>query len=121
MMAKVTEPSGFSEGATKVLEQTHQAMDVYFDFLENCVLAVPSAGTEFGEKWKEESLLNIAAFQELVKRLTTASNFEEAFRIQTAFMHSQLNRLSRQSTSFGEAFDKAAEASAKKSSKDSSD
>jgi hypothetical protein len=69
------------------LEQTHQAIDVYFDFLEKCVLAVPSAGTEFGERWKEESLRNIAVFHELDKRLTTASSFEGPFRIQTAFMH----------------------------------
>ena len=29
-------------------------------------------------------------------------SFEEAFRIQTAFMHSQLNALGKQATSFGE-------------------
>jgi hypothetical protein len=39
--------------------------------------------------------LNITAFQELVKRLSTAGSFEEALRIQTAFMHSQLNRLGK--------------------------
>ena len=33
-MAKETDPLGFGDAAKKGLEQTHQAMDVYFDFLE---------------------------------------------------------------------------------------
>jgi hypothetical protein len=115
-MAKENDPLGFGEGATKALEQTHQVMDTYFDFLKKSVSSFPSGGTEIGEKWKEQSLLNIAAFQELVKRLSTASSFEEAFQIQTAFMHSQLNRLSRQATSFGQTFTKTAEDISKKRS-----
>ena len=37
---------GFSEGAKMVLEQTHQAMDTYFDFLKKSISAFPSSGTE---------------------------------------------------------------------------
>ena len=99
MVNKETDPFGFSEGARVALEQTHQAMDTYFDFLKKSISAFPSGGTEIADKWKEESLLNITAFQELVKRLSTAGSFEEALRIQTAFMHSQLNRLGKQTTS----------------------
>jgi hypothetical protein len=116
-MVKESDPLGFCEGATKVLEQTHLAMDTYFDFLKRSMSALPSGGTEIGEKWKEESLLNIAAFQELVKRLTRAKSFEEALRIQTAFLHSQVNRMTRQATSFGIASATAAEDANKKQSK----
>jgi hypothetical protein len=56
----------------------------------------------------------LAAFQELVKRLTRAKSFEEALRIQTAFMHSQLNRMTGQATSFGIASATAAENANKK-------
>ena len=66
----------------------------------------PSGGTDFGEKLKVQSIQNIAAVHELVKRLSHAKSFEEAFRIQTAFMHSQLNALGKQATSFGEAYAK---------------
>jgi hypothetical protein len=66
MMAKETDPLGFGDAAKKGLEQTHQAMDVYFDFLEKFVSGFPSGGTEIGQKWKEESLLNIATFQNLL-------------------------------------------------------
>jgi hypothetical protein len=43
-----------------------------------------------------------------------ASSFEEVLRIQMAFMHSQLNRLGKQTTSFGAAHTKAADNADKK-------
>src|ERR1700751_4203978 len=107
MASKDTDPFGFTESAKLALEQTHQAMDTYFDFLKKSISAFPSSGTEIGDRWKEESLLNLTAFQELVKRLSMASSFEEVLRIQMAFMHSQLNRLGKQTTGFGAAYAKA--------------
>jgi hypothetical protein len=89
-------------------------MDTYVDFLKKSISAFPSGGTEIGNRWKEQSLLNLAAFQELVKRLSMASSFEEALRIQMAFMHSQLNRLGKQTTSFEAAYTKAADNADKK-------
>jgi hypothetical protein len=121
MAGKDTDPFGFSEGTRVALEQTHKAMDTYFDFLKQSISAFPSSGTEIGDRWKEESLLNLAAFQELVKRLSTAGSFEEVLRIQMAFMHSQLNRLGKQTTSFDVAFRKTGEDAAKKPKKESSD
>jgi hypothetical protein len=118
---KDTDPFGFSEGAKVALEQTHQAMDTYFDFLKKSISSFPSSGTEIGDRWKQESLLNITAFQELVKRLSAAGSFEEALRIQAAFMHSQLNRLGKQTTGFGAAYTKTADDADKKRSKESSD
>ena len=103
------------------LEQTHQAMDTYFDFLKKSISAFPSGGTEIGDRWKEESLLNLTAFQELVKRLSMAGSFEEALQIQTAFMHSQLNRLGKQTKSVGAAYMKPADNADKKRSTKSSD
>ena len=121
MATKDTDPFGFSEGAKVALEQTHRAMDTYFDFLKNSISAFPSGGTEIGDRWKEESLFNLTAFQELVKRLSMASSFEEVLRIQMAFMHSQLNWLGMQTTGFGAAFRKTAEDADKKTKKESSD
>jgi hypothetical protein len=108
MAGKDTDPFGFSEGTRVALEQTHKAMDTYFDVPKESISAFPLGGV-IGDRWKEESLLNINAFQELVKRLSAAGSFEEALRIQTAFMHSQLNRLGKQATSFGPASTKTAD------------
>ena len=121
MATKDTDPFGFSEGAKVALEQTHQAMDTYFNFLKKSISAFPSGGTEIGNRWKEESLLNLTAFQELVKRLSMAGSFEEVLRIQMAFMHSQLNRLSKQTTSFGAAYTKATDNADKNRLKESSE
>ena len=49
MVNKDAVPFGFSEGARVALEQTHQAMDTYFDFLKKSISAFPSGGTEIGE------------------------------------------------------------------------
>jgi hypothetical protein len=35
IMAKETDPLGFSETTKQALEQAHQALDTYFDFLKN--------------------------------------------------------------------------------------
>ena len=121
MASKDTDHFGFTEGAKLALEQTHQAMDTYFDFLQKSISAFPSGGTEIGDRWKEESLLNVAAFQELVKRLSAAGSFEETLRIQTAFMHSQPNRLGKQTTSIGATYTKTADNADKKRLKESSD
>ena len=57
---------------------------------------------------KVQSVQNIAAVHELVKRLSQAKNFEEALRIQTEFMQSQLNAFGEQAASFGETYAKEA-------------
>jgi hypothetical protein len=100
-MASETDPLGIGDGVKKALEQTHQAMDNYFDMLKQSVSTLPSGGTAIGEKWKEEGLQNIAALQELMKRLSQATTFAEALQIQTAFIHSQVNKLAKQTTNIG--------------------
>ena len=108
-MAIDQKPADQMEAFSKdAMAQAHQAIDTYFDFLEKSVASFPSGGTDFGEKLKVQSVQNIAAVHELVKRLSQAKNFEEAFRIQTAFMHLQLNALGKQAASFGEAYAKEA-------------
>jgi hypothetical protein len=116
-MVKDQKPADQMDGLTKqAMQQAHEALDAYFDFLKKSVSSFPSGGTDLGEKLKDQSVQNITAMHELVKRLSQAKDFEEALRIQTAFMHSQLNALGKQATSWGEAFTKATAEVAKKSS-----
>ena len=90
------------------IAQVHQAIDTYFDFLKKSVSSFPTGGTEIGEKLRDQSVQNVAAVHDLVKRLSQAKDFEEVLRIQTAFMHSQLNALGKQAASLGEAYTKEA-------------
>ena len=120
-MAKDADPFELSAAAKQAMEQVDHAVDTYFDFLEKSVASFPSGGTDLGEKLKDQCVQSIAAVHELVKRLSQAKNFEEALRIQTAFMHSQLNALGKQATSLGEAYTKAAADAVNKTSKGSSE
>ena len=102
-MAKDPDHPKLRAGVKQTLEQAHLALDAYFEFLKKSVSSFPSGGTELGEKLKDQGVENINALQEVVKRLSQAESFEEALRIQTAFIHSQLNLLGKQATSLGEA------------------
>ncbi len=103
-MAKDSDHPKMRAGVKQTLEQAHLALDAYFEFLKKSVSSFPSGGIELGEKLKDQGVENINALQEVVKRLSQAESFEEALRIQTAFIHSQLNLLGKQATSLGEAY-----------------
>jgi hypothetical protein len=60
------------------------------------------------EKIKTYTEKNISACAEFVGKLGQAENFQEVFRIQTEFMQAQLNSLTEQARSLGEAYNKAA-------------
>ena len=101
-MAKDKKSAGQLDAfSQQAMAQAHQALDTYFDFLRKTVSAFPSGGTDLGEKLKDQGVQNITAMHELVKRLSQV-------RIQTAFMHSQLNALGKQAASLGEAYTKEA-------------
>jgi len=108
-MAKDQKPVEQMDAFSKqAMEQAHEALDVYFDFLKRSVSSFPSGGTELGEKLKAQSVQNITAVQDLVKRFSQAKDFEEALRIQTEFMQSQLHAFGEQIKSLGEAYAKEA-------------
>jgi len=79
MMAKDTDPFELNAAAKQAMEQAHQAVDTYFDFLKKSVSSFPSGGTDLGEKLKDQSLQNITAVHELVKRLSQARILKKRF------------------------------------------
>ena len=108
-MAKDQKPADQMDAFSKqAMAQAHEALEIYFDFLKRSVSSFPSGGTELGEKLKDQSVQNIIAVRELVKKLSQAKDFEEAFRIQTEFMQSQLQAFGEQIKSLGEAYTKEA-------------
>jgi hypothetical protein len=116
-VADKTDPFNFNPIARQVLEQAHHAVDTYFDTLKEVVSAIPSGGTQVGEKMKEDGLENITALQALVKRLSEATDFQEALAVQTAFIHSQLNVFAKRALSISEASTNAAQDAMKRLSK----
>jgi len=89
-------------------EQALCAADTYFDFLNKTISSFPSEGTEFGEKLKSFAEKNIAATQEFIKQFSRAKDFQDALRIQTEFMQTQMYAFGEQTKSLAEAFIKTA-------------
>ena len=93
-------------------EQALGAADTYFDFLQKTISSFPSGGTEVGEKLKSYAERNVAT-REFIKQLSRAKDFEDALRIQTEFMHAQLQAFGEQTTTILEAFTKSATSAVK--------
>ncbi len=75
-MAKDKKSAGQLDAfSQQAMAQAHQALDTYFDFLKKTVSSFPSGGTDLGEKLKDQSVQNITAMHELVKRLSSGEGF----------------------------------------------
>jgi hypothetical protein len=82
---------------------TRGAMDNYFSFLQNIW-----GSNDLTEKMKTYTARNISASTDCMHKLSQAKDFQEAFRIQTEFMQTQLKSFAEQAKSLGEAYTKAA-------------
>ena len=107
-MAKDTQPfEDLSKTAAQAVEQNMQrasgAMDNYFSFLQSVW-----GSNDLTEKMKTYTERNISAYTECVGKLSQAKDFQDAARIQTEFMQTQLSSFAEQARSLGEAYTKAA-------------
>jgi len=89
------------------------AADTYFDFLNKTISSFPSGGTEFGEKLKSFAEKNVAATHQFIQQLSQAKDFQDVLRIQTEFMHAQMQAFGEQTTTILEAFTKSAASAVK--------
>ena len=107
-MAKDKQPfEALSETAAQAVEQNipraSGAMDNYFSYLQNIW-----GSNDLTEKMKTYTEKNISAYTDCVGKLSQAKNFQEAIRIQTEFMQTQLSSFAEQAKSLGETYTKAA-------------
>ena len=101
------------QSVAETKEQALGAADTYFDFLNKTISSFPSGGTEFGEKLKSFAEKNVAATHHFIQQLSQAKDFQDALRIQTEFMQTQMQVFAEQATSLAEAFTKTAASEAK--------
>ena len=107
-MAKDNQPfEDLSETAEKTVEQNMEkargAMDNYFSFLQNIW-----GSNDLTEKMKTYTARNISASTDCMHKLSQAKDFQDAIRIQTEFMQTQMSTFTEQAKSLGEAYTKAA-------------
>jgi hypothetical protein len=92
-----------ARGVEQNMEKVRGAMDSYFSFIQNIW-----GSNDLMEKMKTYTEKNLSAYTECVGKLSQAKDFQDVFRIQTEFMQTQLNSLTEQAGSLGEAYNKAA-------------
>ena len=103
-MAKDKQPfEALNETVEQNMEKARGAMDGYIGFLQNIW-----GNNDLTEKMRTYTEKNLSASADCVHKLGQAKDFQEAFRIQTEFMQTQLNSFSEQAKSLSEAYTKAA-------------
>jgi len=93
-------------------EEVRKAADKYFDqylgLFRKTISSYPLVGGEFGEKAKDYAEKNVALARDYVHKLSRAKDIREVVPIQTEFMQSQIETLSKEFKSLGETYSKAA-------------
>jgi hypothetical protein len=100
-----------AQGIEQNMEKAHGALDSYFSFIQNIWgsnIQNIWGSNDLIEKMKTYTEKNISAYTECIGKLSQAKDFQDVFRIQTEFMQTQLNSLTEQARSLGEAYNKAA-------------
>jgi hypothetical protein len=100
-----------ARGVEQNMEKVRGAMDSYFSFIQNIWgnnIQNIWGSNDLMEKMKTYTEKNISAYTECVGKLSQAKDFQDVFRIQTEYMQTQLNSLTEQARSLGEAYNKAA-------------
>jgi hypothetical protein len=105
-MAKEGDPFDVHPAVKQAMEQAHGAVDQYFEFLKKNVAALPTGGTDLGEKLKDYTDKNITSVQGFLKNLSQAKDVQDVLRIQTEFMHAQLSAFGEQAKKLADAFTK---------------
>lgn len=90
------------------MEKARGAVGDYFGFLQKTMASYPWGGTDLFEKLKTYTEQNISATTECINKLSKAKDFQDAARIQTEFMQTQMNSFGEQAKSLGEVYTKAA-------------
>src|ERR1700687_6208997 len=96
-MAKDTKSSedlGATAGQT--IEQARGAMEDYLDFFQKSMSASPWAATELNKKMADYAQQNVATAFGFAQKLTQAKDLQDAVRIQTEFLQTQLKSLTEQ-------------------------
>ena len=107
-MAKDTKLSeDLSATAGQTIEQARGAMENYLNFFQKSMSASPWAGTELNKKVVDYAQQNVATAFGFAQKLTQAKDLQDAVRIQTEFLQTQMKSLTEQAKDLSETATKA--------------
>jgi len=84
------------ETEVQIEERTRHAMENYFKWLHNAILASPWTNAELNKKLLNYATENVTASVGLVEKLSQAKDVEQVVKIQTAFISKQLDAFNEQ-------------------------
>jgi hypothetical protein len=94
---------------TQSFDQTHKAMERYFDLFKINMTASPLfTSSDLAKKMRSYGEQNIAAATEFAKKLTQVKDFQDFWRIQTEYMQAQLKAFGEQTKDLSETVTKSA-------------
>jgi hypothetical protein len=102
------------ETEVQIEERTRHAMENYFNWLHNAILASPWSN-DLNKKLLSYATENVAAAVGLVQKLSQAKDVEQVVTIQTEFMSQQLNAFNEQTKTIMEITTQAAQDMTKRS------
>ena len=108
------EPLTGIEQEVQIEERNRHAMENYFNWLHNAILASPWS-TNPNKKLLSYATENVTAAVGLVQKLSQARDVEQVVKIQTEFMSQQLNAFNEQTKTIMEITTQAAQDSTKRS------
>ena len=103
------------ETEVQIEERTRHAMENYFNWLHNAILASPWSNN-LNKKLLSYATENVTAAVGLVQKLSQAKDVEQVLKIQTEFMSQQLNAFNEQTKTIMEITTQAAQDMTKRSS-----
>jgi hypothetical protein len=96
------------EQDVQIEERTRHAMENFFNWLHNAILASPWSNN-LNKNFLNYATENVTAAVGLVQKLSQAKNLEDVVKIQTEFMSQQLNSFNEQTKAVVDLCTKAAQ------------
>jgi hypothetical protein len=112
----MTDKESLTGIAQQMTEQTKNAMENYFSWLQKNMSALPWSNTNLNRVLLSNATQNVTATFVFVQKLNQAKNFQDVVKIQTDFMETQMNSFNDQAKIISEIYAKAAKDAMKGSS-----
>src|SRR6266702_8969865 len=88
--------------AEQMTERTQEMIANYFSWLQNVMQASPWGNTDLNKKLMSYATENVSAASEFTQQLSQAKSVEDAIKIQTEFVKTQMDAFGQRAKEVGE-------------------
>ena len=115
MAPETTDWTGLAKQTTEqITERTQEAVTNYFNWLQNTMSAAsPWSNTDLNKKLLSYATESVTAASAFMQQLSGAKNLEDAVKIQTEFVKTQMETFNQRAKELGEIYTKMVTAATK--------